>query len=1384
MNGAKVRLSGIRSSTSPSASARRYSQRAPVEGGSGNAGPVGRADTQKEDKEGEVAICVAVRIRPLLHQEAGHKDGVRSAARGVSLTDERGQERLFAADVVFDSRLRQGPEKSNAGPLATQQVVFDSLGQKIVKRTAEGFNACLLAYGHSGSGKTHTVLGEHVSRSGWQPGELAPESSVRHFDPRTSTAGLLPRVLEGVFNTLAEDSSCTYYASFYELYNERVQDLLPSPERNTTRKAVQPTVHFHPKFGAFIAGLSEVPCTTFEDTLRLIATGILSRSTATTSLNDRSSRSHAIFSLRIERERTTNTLMMVDLAGREQERLTQAAQRCSERFRELTLINRSLFHLAHCVRTLAAEGSEKASLSVGGTGQYLHLRNSKLTMLLGQCLNGNSHTALLGTISPSKVSHDDSLATLRFCDSVKAVKTRPTANDFNTEDAVKFLEEEVRRLNMELNRAHSGRKAVERHLSEAQAMMEHYKDSYRQALERVDPRRPEVRSSRCSSPLEGVNVASTSTSFPFPQGGGLKLGPVSTSTQGRSLLRSSVISPTSQTRGSFAFGRDQRRPATETDHGDQSYNPVTTQNLSALHTAAGGYVSPPGPTSVSARGEPRRSPSPVVVSSAGEGDAAGGNALCLQDLGGSKLDMGVGGGCGDAKYFGAVTKASGAAGDGSHTLGSFHSADPQEFRFDATRRDYSESVPSLSVGGSLGSDTLTEAASATDRFRCFSHQRHGSGPPKIMQDNDESFEGGSIGSLTADGSGDSPSAGLRRRRASVGKDFSPVSETKESNALSAEQSGWSADKKQLATRSRKDPATGSSTSRGDRRAHLLSALCFIYRLRQNQTRSISQPSTPPASNPSSPSARQNSSGYVDLAERQVEKKHSHIPRLAMRSDSLVDSMGRSSVAKDSLVDNMGRSVPAGNLAIQLAELAPDPGSVSTQPSTEACLHSSTGVPTCPGSVSTQPSTEANLHCSTAVPTSPGCPRRNLASLEDEDSVEVPSTGRNMTRTELIDTIHVLQSQLAELDLMDPSVVSGGGVPCLGRGGISGGLGGGFVDGGQLPSARLVQQYSPSRSAALQHATPFTVISPPHGSSYSQGSPGVGSPRTPATAFAFDAALEAAAASGCAYTPRGIDVASGSVPGYSGFVSPRTSQVGMSPSPVSPGAHYGSSPPSVIRRPSPLLSAATSPTGDGLQPSVMPATGDVSSPVSRKARTSTSDSIKQKLSEAHASVLALNEASTRQGHGSVLGTSTVHAAARPSVSPATPHVSQPYFTAAAVTPTMPAQTMVLTPRQSVLGGGGTSSQQCSSQRMVASASQMSPGTSSARVLRSERYITPGKSNTVKEVNRQPGAEVFGSGGAVSPKTVPPGAQSKSVPASTTFQFAAAAAASAHAKKLQP
>ncbi|CAK0820870.1 unnamed protein product [Prorocentrum cordatum] len=203
----------------------------------------------------------------------------------------------------------------------------------------------------------------------------------------------------------------------------------------------------------------------------MVALGCQERMTAPTALNERSSRSHAVFSLRIERRGTSSNLTLLDLAGREQEKMTQCR---GENFRELTVINRSLFHLAHCVRALTAPGGKASSPGFGKDGHWHHFRNSKLTMVLGHALAGNSHTAVVCTISPARGAYEDSVATLRFAESVKQVRTKPVLQSGRREDLVSELQSEVQRLQGDLLRARSSRAELELHLDEARAMMDHY----------------------------------------------------------------------------------------------------------------------------------------------------------------------------------------------------------------------------------------------------------------------------------------------------------------------------------------------------------------------------------------------------------------------------------------------------------------------------------------------------------------------------------------------------------------------------------------------------------------------------------------------------------------------------------------------------------------------------------------------------------------------------------------------------------------------------------------------------------------------------------------------------------------------------------------------
>jgi len=232
-------------------------------------------------------------------------------------------------------------------------------------------------------------------------------------------------------------------------------------------------VHAHPRHGVRIEGLSTSVIQSPEETLNLVNFGNQMRTVAATTMNERSSRSHAVFTFRWEVTADSpnrgSTVTFVDLAGRE-----DIANKAKDvLFREMCYINTSLFHLAHLISKIADGQIKSSSLA--------DFRNSKLTLLLAQALVGNSRTALVGTIAPARSYYDNSLSTLQFAQQVKKIETKPIVNNRKSGQVVADLESEVKALRKELTQAKSSNTETEQELLAAQAMIEKYRVSWEEA---------------------------------------------------------------------------------------------------------------------------------------------------------------------------------------------------------------------------------------------------------------------------------------------------------------------------------------------------------------------------------------------------------------------------------------------------------------------------------------------------------------------------------------------------------------------------------------------------------------------------------------------------------------------------------------------------------------------------------------------------------------------------------------------------------------------------------------------------------------------------------------------------------------------------------------
>lgn len=106
--------------------------------------------------------------------------------------------------------------------------------------------------------------------------------------------------------------------SYFEIYNEHLHDLL-----NPTGEALK--VREHKKLGVFVDGLSKKQARNADQAGDILESGLLNRTVQATKMNSVSSRSHAIFEIRVTQKYISgdtemalkSKLSMIDLAGSE-----------------------------------------------------------------------------------------------------------------------------------------------------------------------------------------------------------------------------------------------------------------------------------------------------------------------------------------------------------------------------------------------------------------------------------------------------------------------------------------------------------------------------------------------------------------------------------------------------------------------------------------------------------------------------------------------------------------------------------------------------------------------------------------------------------------------------------------------------------------------------------------------------------------------------------------------------------------------------------------------------------------------------------------------------------------------------------------------------------
>ncbi|CAJ1074502.1 kinesin family member 3Cb [Xyrichtys novacula] len=360
------------------------------------------------------AVRVVVRCRPLSRKEASECESI------LGIDEKVGQITIRNPKAPPDEPMKVFTFDSVYGWGSKQRDIYDDVVRPLVESVLQGFNGTIFAYGQTGTGKTHTMQG------------VSNDPDMR---------GVIPNSFQHIFTQISRTQNQKYLvrSSYLEIYQEEIRDLL-CKDNNKKLELKESS-----DFGVYVRDLSSVVTKNATEIEHVMNLGNQSRSVGFTNMNERSSRSHAIFVVTVECSEVgpdgedhirVGKLNMVDLAGSERQSKTGVKGR---RLKEAAKINLSLSALGNVISALVDRRST-----------HIPYRDSKLTRLLQDSLGGNAKTVMIATVGPSHKYFEESLATLRYANRAKNIKNKPRINEDPKDALLREFQEEIARLKAQL----------------------------------------------------------------------------------------------------------------------------------------------------------------------------------------------------------------------------------------------------------------------------------------------------------------------------------------------------------------------------------------------------------------------------------------------------------------------------------------------------------------------------------------------------------------------------------------------------------------------------------------------------------------------------------------------------------------------------------------------------------------------------------------------------------------------------------------------------------------------------------------------------------------------------------------------------------------------
>jgi len=283
-----------------------------------------------------------------------------------------GANRSVRSNFVFDQVM---------SPLKEQADVFASSLQAVIKDVVEGAEVAILAYGHTGAGKTYTIEGD------------------LDFDSRF---GLVPRAVQAVMQAMAlgRYKDRRVRMTCLEIYNEELSDMLLPQGATPVRLELSEN-----DYGVLAKGITEENVSTPREVVDLMRRVRERRRVGDQCTPGRSNYAHCVYTLLVYTRKAVDggdlaclgKIHFADLAGSEK------------------ASGHGTPGAAAAARSHRALGRVIAASRSNARVPYL---DSKLTHWLSDSLVKHQNVVILATVSPADADVDETLTTLSFCEHI------------------------------------------------------------------------------------------------------------------------------------------------------------------------------------------------------------------------------------------------------------------------------------------------------------------------------------------------------------------------------------------------------------------------------------------------------------------------------------------------------------------------------------------------------------------------------------------------------------------------------------------------------------------------------------------------------------------------------------------------------------------------------------------------------------------------------------------------------------------------------------------------------------------------------------------------------------------------------------------------------